>query len=54
MKKLLEFLKDERGQGMVEYGLVITLVALAAILAVALLGNHVLGNYSEISNGLPL
>lgn len=54
MKRMIQFLKEEQGQGMVEYGLVITLVALVVILAVVFLGNQTLGKYTEISNGLPL
>jgi pilus assembly protein Flp/PilA len=54
MERIRNILKDERGQGMVEYGLIIMLVALVAFVAVAVLGNLILGNYNEISNGLPL
>jgi len=38
MKK---FLMNEEGQGMVEYGLIIALVAVVVIAAIALLGNGV-------------
>lgn len=40
MKTKIElFIKNEEGQGMVEYALILTLVALAAVAGVALLGN---------------
>ena len=35
---MMNFLRDENGQGMVEYGLIIALVAIAAIAALKLLG----------------
>ena len=38
MKKFTAILKDEDGQGMVEYGLILGLIAVAAIAAIALLG----------------
>ncbi len=41
MKKFMEILRDENGQGMVEYGLILGLIALVAIAAVVLLGNGV-------------
>ncbi|HBL84603.1 MAG TPA: Flp family type IVb pilin, partial [Clostridiales bacterium] len=31
MKKLVNFFKDENGQGMVEYGLIIGLIAIVVI-----------------------
>ena len=33
---MMNFLRDENGQGMVEYGLIIALVAIAAIAALKL------------------
>jgi pilus assembly protein Flp/PilA len=38
MKKIGAILKDESGQGMVEYGLILGLVAVAAVAALLLLG----------------
>ena len=54
MKLIRSFIQDEQGQGMAEYGLVITLVALVVMVAAVLVGNQILGNYHEISNELPL
>ncbi len=45
-KMLRSLTKGERGQGMVEYGLIIALVAIAVIAALFLLG----GNLSNIFN----
>lgn len=38
MKKFMEILRDENGQGMVEYGLILGLIAIVAIGAVIALG----------------
>ncbi len=39
MKRLMEILRDENGQGMVEYGLILGLIAIVAIGAIIALGN---------------
>ena len=46
------FLKNEAGQGMVEYGLIIALVAVVVIAAIALLGNGVKNTFTNITNTL--
>jgi len=38
--KIVWFIRNENGQGMVEYSLILALVAIAAVGAVALLGNE--------------
>jgi Flp pilus assembly pilin Flp len=43
---------DERGQGLVEYGMIIMFVAIFVILAVQFLGKQTNQLYSNISNGL--
>ncbi len=43
---------DERGQGMVEYGLILALVAVAAIVALGLLGDGVVGIFTDVLDGL--
>jgi|MTBAKSStandDraft_2_1061841.scaffolds.fasta_scaffold16951_1 pilus assembly protein Flp/PilA len=46
MKKLIGLVREEEGQGMVEYGLIIALVSVAVIVALGLLGggiNTILG-----------
>ncbi len=55
---LRKWLKDEEGQGMVEYGLIIGLIAVVVIAALVLLGpkirdmfNGVNAKFDEISKG---
>lgn len=46
------FLKNEAGQGMVEYGLIIALIAVVVIAAVTTLGKTTNGVFGKINNGL--
>ena len=46
------FFLNEEGQGMVEYGLIIALVAVVVIAAIALLGNGVKNTFTNVSNKL--
>ena len=52
MKNLRSFFNDENGQGMVEYGLIIALVAVAVIAAVKLLAPAITDIFTEASNEL--
>lgn len=47
------FLSDERGASLVEYSLLIALIALAAFVAVAFFGSELSTEYSDISNTIP-
>lgn len=49
---LLSFLKDEEGQGMTEYGLIIALVAIAVITALTLMSNGIKDTFNTITNSL--
>ncbi|SKA66260.1 pilus assembly protein Flp/PilA [Eubacterium uniforme] len=49
MKKMLDFLKDENGQSMLEYGLIITLIALVVIAALTILGPKVAALFNKVS-----
>lgn len=51
-KKMVTFLKSEKGQGMVEYGLIIALVAIAVIAAVMLLGGSIKGIFNSAAGTL--
>lgn len=46
------FLMDENGQGMVEYGLILALVAVAAIAALKLLGPKISSLFNAASDEL--
>lgn len=53
MKKLMNWLKNEEsGQGMVEYALIIALIAVVVIGAVRLLGQTVESKFEEIDTEL--
>ena len=45
-------MKDEQGQGMVEYGLIIALVAVVAIAGLALLGPKIKDLFNNIAGNL--
>ena len=44
--------KDDRGAAMVEYALLLALIAIVAIAALTLVGRTVSGNFSEIDSAL--
>ena len=46
------FLKNEAGQGMVEYGLIIALIAVVVIVAVKTLGTNTNAAFEKINDGL--
>jgi Flp pilus assembly pilin Flp len=45
--------RDERGASMVEYGLLVGLIAVFAILAVKFFGGQVSSSFSNSANNLP-
>ena len=53
MKKLNAIIKDESGQGMVEYGLILGLVAVAAVAALVLLGPKISALFTTATEALP-
>lgn len=52
MIRMLILLKSERGAALVEWGLLVVLIAIVAIVAVTIVGDEVSANYSEIASGL--
>ena len=50
--KSMLFLKDEKGQGLVEYALIVVLIALAAIVAMKFLGGSVNNVYQNAGTTL--
>ncbi|MBC2723291.1 Flp family type IVb pilin [Desulfosporosinus sp.] len=51
--KIMGLLKDEEGQGMVEYGLIIGLISVIAILAVTGVGTKVLAYFTNAEASMP-
>lgn len=47
--KLMGLLKDEEGQGMVEYGLIIALVAVVAVVTLVTVGDKLALLFTDIS-----
>ena len=45
-------LREERGQGMVEYALILVLIAVVVIIILSVVGNQVNNVFSNVSNGL--
>jgi len=52
MKKVVGFMKNEEGQGLVEYALILALVALLVIVALRFLGGTVANTYNNIGNAM--
>jgi pilus assembly protein Flp/PilA len=52
MKQIINFLRDEEGATMVEYGLMITLIAVVCITAVALIGTNASAMFNAVAGRL--
>jgi pilus assembly protein Flp/PilA len=52
MKNVVKLFKSEEGQGMVEYGLIIALVAVVAIVGLILLGPKIRDMFTTIAGQL--
>jgi len=53
MKGIMKrFFKEEEGQGLVEYALIIALIAVVVIAALGAMGTNILGKFNEIIEGL--
>ncbi|MGN0542318.1 MAG: Flp family type IVb pilin [Acutalibacteraceae bacterium] len=50
---MFSWLTDENGQGMVEYALILGLIALAVIGALVLLGPRVSSLYQQVNDAIP-
>ena len=47
------FSLKEKGQGLVEYAIILALIAIVVIAVMTLLGDKVKGTFSTINNSLP-
>jgi Flp pilus assembly pilin Flp len=52
MQKLLRFVRDDEGQDLVEYALLITFIALACIVGMQQLGTAINNSYNSISQSV--
>ena len=52
MKKLMAWFKDEEGQGMVEYGLLIGLIAIVVVVALLVLGPRIRDLFQDTADAL--
>ncbi|MGH8951705.1 MAG: Flp family type IVb pilin [Acidimicrobiia bacterium] len=50
--KVTSWIQEEKGASMVEYALLVVLIAIVALVAVRLAGNEVSSTFSEIGSGL--
>lgn len=48
----MKFFKDQRGQAMSEYALILALIAIVAIGAIALFGDNVLALFTEANDAI--
>jgi len=51
--RLLSFRADEDGASLVEYALLVALIALVAVVAVRFFGQELSTSYSDIANSFP-
>ena len=49
---MIQFLDDDRGAALVEWGLLVTLIAIVALVAVSLAGTELSETFSEIATEL--
>jgi pilus assembly protein Flp/PilA len=52
MKKLINFFKDDEGATMPEYALMISLIAIACIIAVTAIGTNASALFQQVANAL--
>jgi pilus assembly protein Flp/PilA len=52
MNIMMRLFKEEEGQGMVEYGLIIALVSIAAIAGLVALGPKILAKFNDAAGNL--
>jgi pilus assembly protein Flp/PilA len=50
--QMLRFLRDDQGQGLVEYALIIAVIAIAVIIAMLFLRDQISNLFSNVGNNL--
>ncbi len=50
--KLTTWIQDEKGASMVEYALLVVLIAIVALVAIQIAGTEVSETFSEVASGL--
>lgn len=50
---LKRLFRDEDGQGMVEYGLIIALVAIVVVVVLTAMGGKLTGTFTKVNDNLP-
>lgn len=53
VKRVRGFIVNEEGQGLVEYALIIALVAIVILAAISILGRKVSNTYTNVGAALP-
>ena len=52
LKKAMEIIKDERGQGLAEYGLILALIAVVCIAVITTVGKGIESKMEEVGDAL--
>lgn len=52
MNRFVNFIFDEDGQGMVEYGLIIGIIAVVTLVLLMLVGSKIKKRFSDVNNNL--
>lgn len=52
MIKILSILQSKKGQGMVEYGLILALISIVAIATLTTMGTDIMALFTKASTGL--
>jgi pilus assembly protein Flp/PilA len=52
MKKLINFFKDEEGASMVEYGLLVALIAVVCIATIGFIGTNLNLKFVEVNDAI--
>ena len=53
LNSLVRLIKDEEGQGLVEYALILVLIAIVVIIAMTAVGKKVNTTFGTINNTMP-